>query len=65
MAQIGATIEEMHTLQSTFTRESATVQQLTHAISGQVGVTGRGSYASSLGSSDTTETPRRSVGPSG
>lgn len=39
MAQIGATIEEMHQLQSTFTRESGTVQQLTSAISGQVGNT--------------------------
>jgi uncharacterized protein YukE len=39
MAQIGATIEEMHALQSAFMRESGTVEQLTSAISGQVGNT--------------------------
>jgi WXG100 family type VII secretion target len=39
MAQIGATIEEMQSLQATFTRESGTVEQLTGAISGQVGST--------------------------
>jgi WXG100 family type VII secretion target len=39
MPQIGATIEEMQSLQATFVRESATVEQLTAAISGQVGST--------------------------
>lgn len=39
MPQIGATIEEMQALQAAFTRESATVEQLTSAISGQVGGT--------------------------
>ncbi len=39
MAQIGATIEEMHALQAAFMRESGTVEQLSSAISGQVGNT--------------------------
>jgi WXG100 family type VII secretion target len=39
MPQIGATIEEMQSLQATFTRESGTVEQLTSSISGQVGST--------------------------
>lgn len=36
MAQIGATIEQMHTLQGVFTQKAGTVQELTHTISGQV-----------------------------
>ena len=36
MPQIGATIEEMQTLQAAFTREAGTVDQLSSAISGQV-----------------------------
>lgn len=39
MPQIGATIEEMQTLQAAFTRESGTVDQLSSSISGQVGAT--------------------------
>jgi len=39
LSQIGAEIGEMQTLQATFTREAGTVQQLTSAISGQVGST--------------------------
>ncbi|HEV7753845.1 MAG TPA: WXG100 family type VII secretion target [Baekduia sp.] len=39
MPQIGATIEEMQTLQAAFTRESGTVDQLSSSISGQVGST--------------------------
>jgi WXG100 family type VII secretion target len=39
MPQIGATIEEMQSLQATFTRESASVQELTSSISGQVSST--------------------------
>jgi uncharacterized protein YukE len=39
MPQIGATIEEMQQLQSTFTRESATVAELTSTLSAQVGAT--------------------------
>ena len=39
MAQIGATIVEMHALQAAFMRESGTVEQLSSAISGQVGNT--------------------------
>lgn len=39
MPQIGATIEEMQSLQATFSRESANVEQLTSSISGQVGST--------------------------
>jgi uncharacterized protein YukE len=39
MPQIGATIEDMQQLQSTFTRESANVQELTSTVSSQVGAT--------------------------
>jgi WXG100 family type VII secretion target len=39
MPQIGGTTEEMQNLQAKFMRESATVEQLTAAISGQVGST--------------------------
>lgn len=39
MPQIGATIEDMQSLQATFTREAGTVEQLTASISGQVGNT--------------------------
>ena len=39
MPQIGATIEEMQQLQSTFTRESANVAELTSTVSSQVGST--------------------------
>jgi WXG100 family type VII secretion target len=39
MPQIGATTEEMQSLQATFSREASTVEQLTAAISGQVGST--------------------------
>jgi uncharacterized protein YukE len=39
VAQIGATIEEMQSLQATFTRESAQVDELSSTISGQVAST--------------------------
>lgn len=39
MPQIGATIEQMDQLSSTFSRESEDVARLTAAISGQVGST--------------------------
>ena len=39
MPQIGATIEEMQQLQSTFIRESANVAELTSTLSSQVGST--------------------------
>jgi uncharacterized protein YukE len=39
MTQIGGSIEEMRQLQSAFSREAATVQQLTQAVSAQVGST--------------------------
>ena len=39
MPQIGATIEEMQSLQSKFTQESATVEQLKASITGQLGAT--------------------------
>jgi WXG100 family type VII secretion target len=39
MPQIGGTIEQMQSLQATFTREAGSVQELTSTISGQVGST--------------------------
>lgn len=39
MAQIGATIEEMHSLSSAFRREAGTVNSLSSAITGQVSST--------------------------
>jgi WXG100 family type VII secretion target len=39
MPQIGATIEEMHALQTALSREAGTVEQLSSTINGQVAST--------------------------